>query len=74
MSRPRQVLVINFNKKAARMLVEFVNTASKKEEIEKFTTKWTQLFRLDWPGRESDFLATQGIVRAFWEGKKKGIR
>lgn len=73
MSRPRQFLVINFNKKAARMLVEFVNTGSKTEQIEKFTTKWRNLFGLSLPGRESDFLSMQGIVRSFWEGKKAGI-
>jgi len=73
MSRPRQYLVINFNKKAARMLVEFVNTGPKTEEIDKFTTKWKQLFGLKWPGGEVSFLASQRIVRKYWQGKKKGI-
>src|SRR6266481_9450685 len=73
MSKPRQYLVINFNKKAARMLVEFVNTGPKTEEIDKFTTRWKSLFGLKWPGGEDSFLASQGIVRKFWEGKKKGI-
>ena len=73
MSRPRQYLVIRFNKKAARMLVEFVNTGPKTEEIGKFTTKWKQLFGLKWPGGEVSFLASQNIVRKYWQGMKKGI-
>jgi hypothetical protein len=73
MSRPRQVLVIRFNKKAARMLVEFANTGPKTEEIAKFTTKWKGLFGLKWPSGESSFLASQRIVRKYWQGMKKGI-
>jgi hypothetical protein len=73
MANARHVLAIKFNRKAARMLTEFVNMAPEPPVISRFVNKWQGLFGLKWPGSQSDFPDTQRIIRSFWRGKKRGI-
>jgi hypothetical protein len=73
MANTRHVLGINFNRKAARMLVELVNMTPEPAPISKFVSKWEGLFGLQWPGSQSDFPETQRIIKSFWQGKKRGI-
>jgi len=68
MANARQVLAIKFNRKAARMLVEFVNM---EPDLSKFVPKWGGIFGLSWS--QFDIKSTQRIIRSLWQGKKAGI-
>jgi hypothetical protein len=73
MANARQVLAIKFNKKAARMLTEFVNMPLEPPVISRLVNKWQGLFELQWPGSLSDVPGAQRIVKSLWQGEKKGI-
>jgi len=55
------------------MLVEFVNCLPDEPAFLRFSGKWQRVSPLKWESDHKSFLWSQGLVRAIWEGKKKGI-
>lgn len=65
-------LKIGFGKRAARMLLDFVNTLPGQDGLDRFKAKWEK-YGLKWDGGLKDFVQAQSIVRDTWEGKHSGI-
>jgi len=68
MKQIKHALAIRLGKRAARMLVAFVNARPDSDGIRQFERAWEP-----WPGGEQAFLWVQSIVLKVWEGDKRGI-
>ena len=68
MKRRERTLAIHLGRKSGRLLVAFVNTRPDAKSLDQFEGRWGR-----WTGGQQGFLWSQSIVRAIWEGKKKGI-
>jgi len=55
------------------MLVEFVNCRPEEAAFVRFKNKWERVGPQKWAGDHKDFLWSESLVRAIWEGRKKGI-
>ena len=71
MKWPRNTLEVRYNRQAAEMLFDFVNTRPEPEAFERFRRHWER-YGLRWPGGEMTFRDSQNIVQQIWKGEKKG--